>query len=120
MAEDVLRMATSGGARAIGRQALLGSIEPGRLADIVIHSPTRPELHPPTNTVRNLVYAARSKSVRTVIVNGQVVLDDGRFPHLEEPTLLADIDAASKRLLQRMGFTVPPNRVPSRVPLVGT
>ena len=111
LAEDVLRMATQGGARAVGKQALLGSLEVGKLADIVIHSPTRPELHPPTNMVRNLMYASRSKSVHTVIVNGRVVLDAGQFPHLDEPALLAQIDEASRGLLQRMGYTVPANGV---------
>ena len=114
MAEDVLRMATRGGAKAVGRDALLGSLEVGKLADIVIHAPTRPELHPPTDMVRNLIYASRSKSVHTVIVNGRVVLDEGRFPHLDEPALLAQIDAASRGLLKRMGFDVPANRVGTR------
>ena len=113
-AEDVLRMATRGGAKAIGKDALLGSLEVGKLADIVIHSPTRPELHPPTNLVRNLMYASRSKSVHTVIVNGRVVLDAGRFPDLDEAALLAEIDAASRGLLKRMGFDVPANRVRTR------
>ena len=114
MAEDVLGMATRGGAQAIGKNALLGSLEAGKLADIVIHSPTRPELHPPTNMVRNLMYASRSKSVHTVIVNGRVILDAGRFPHLDEPALLAQIDAASRGLLKRMGYDAPANRVTSR------
>ena len=61
--------------------------------------------------VRNLMYASRSKSVHTVIVDGRVVLDAGRFPHLDEPALLAQIDAASRGLLERMGFVVPANRV---------
>jgi cytosine/adenosine deaminase-related metal-dependent hydrolase len=111
LAEDVLRMTTQGGAGAVGKQTLLGSLDVGKLADIVIHFPTRPELHPPTNMVRNLMYASRSKSVHTVIVNGRVVLDAGQFPHLDEAALLAQIDEASRGLLQRMGYTVPANSV---------
>jgi cytosine/adenosine deaminase-related metal-dependent hydrolase len=110
LAEDVLRMATIGGARAVGKQALIGSLEAGKLADIVIHSPIRPELHPPTNLVRNLIYASRSKSVQTVIVNGRLILEAGHFAHLDEPAMLAKVDAASRGLLARMGYTVSANK----------
>jgi 5-methylthioadenosine/S-adenosylhomocysteine deaminase len=119
MAEDVLRMATRGGARAVGKEAQLGSIEVGKFADLVIHTLDRPELRPHTNMLRNLMYASRSKSVHTVIVNGRVILEAGAFIGLDEPALLAQIDAASRRLLDRMGLVVRPNRLSHRPNVTG-
>ncbi len=114
LAEDVLRMATRGGARAAGLEDRIGSIEPGKRADLVLHTLDRPELRPVTDMIRNLVYAAGSKSVRTVIVDGRVVLDDGQFPYLDEPALLARIDVAAQALLGRMGYTPFAERVDRR------
>jgi 5-methylthioadenosine/S-adenosylhomocysteine deaminase len=114
LAEDVLRMATRGGARAAGMEHAIGSIEVGKRADLVLHTLDRPELRPVTDMVRNLVHAARSKSIRSVIVDGRVVLDEGVFPHLDEAALLARIDAGAQAMLQRMGQEALPNPVPQR------
>ena len=59
--------------------------------------------------IRNLVYASRSKSVRTVIVDGKIVLEDGAFVTIDERAMLAAINEAAKGLLSRMGRTVEPN-----------
>lgn len=109
-AEDGLAMATRGGARAVGLDRLIGSLEVGKRADLVIHTMDRPELHPRTEMVRNLVYAARSKSVSTVIVDGRIVLDHGVFPHLDARAALAGIDASSLDLRRRAGIPVERNR----------
>lgn len=111
VAEDGLEMATLGGARATGMLDRIGSIEVGKYADLVIHTLDRPELVPVTNMVRGLFYAARSKSVHTVIINGKVVLDAGAFPAFRERELLKEIGKASAGLLKRMGVTVEPNRI---------
>jgi 5-methylthioadenosine/S-adenosylhomocysteine deaminase len=106
LAEDVLAMATRAGARATGLEARIGSLERGKRADLVIHSMDRPELNPPTDLLRNLVYASGSRSVRTVVVDGRIVLEDGAFPGLDEQRLIAQVNEASARLLGRMGVTV--------------
>lgn len=111
VAEDGIEMATLGGARATGMLDRIGSIEVGKYADLVIHTLDRPELVPVTDMVRGLFYAARSKSVHTVIINGKVVLDSGIFPAFEERALLREIGKASAALLKRMGVTPEPNRV---------
>jgi cytosine/adenosine deaminase-related metal-dependent hydrolase len=112
LAEDVLAMATRAGARATGFESRIGSLEPGKRADLVIHTLARPELNPPTDLLRNLIYASGSKSVRTVIVDGRVVLEDGAFPGLDEERLMAQVNEASRALLGRMGVTVSPDRSP--------
>jgi cytosine/adenosine deaminase-related metal-dependent hydrolase len=109
IAEDGMRMATRGGARASGLDRHIGSIEPGKRADIVIHTLNRPEIIPTTNMIRNLFYSSRSKSVHTVIVNGKVVLEEGVFVGIDEPEMLAHINEASMALLSRMGKTIEPN-----------
>jgi cytosine/adenosine deaminase-related metal-dependent hydrolase len=111
VAEDGFRMATRGGARAAGMDDRIGSIEIGKRADLVIHTLDRPEMIPTTNMVRNLFYASGSKAVRTVMVNGRVVLEDGAFVGLDEREALAEIDTASKALLSRMSKTIEPNRI---------
>jgi cytosine/adenosine deaminase-related metal-dependent hydrolase len=112
VAEDGMRMATRGGARAAGLEDRIGSIELGKRADIVIHTLARPEMIPTTNMMRNLIYSSRSKSVRTVIVNGRIVLEDGGFVGLDEAETLADINEAAMALLSRMGRPIEPNRIP--------
>ena len=112
VAEDGLRMATMAGARAAGLADRIGSIEAGKRADIVIHTLNRPEMIPTTNMVRNLFYASGSKSVDTVIVDGAVVLDRGRFTTVDESEMLEAINTASLSLLSRMGkLPCEPNRI---------
>ncbi|MBM4407424.1 MAG: amidohydrolase family protein, partial [Chloroflexi bacterium] len=114
VAEDVLAMATRAGARAAGLEDRAGSLEVGKRADLVIHTLDRPELRPTTDLVRNLIYAAGSRTVRTVIVDGAVILENGAFNRLDEARLLAQVDAASGALFRRIGRPVAPNRVPAR------
>jgi 5-methylthioadenosine/S-adenosylhomocysteine deaminase len=116
VAEDGLYMATRGGARAVGMQDRLGSIEAGKRADIVVHTLRRPELVPATDLVRNLMYSAGSKSVNTVIVNGKVVLRDGGFTTIDEAAVLRDVQSASDALFTRMGRASEPNRRRVRPP----
>jgi cytosine/adenosine deaminase-related metal-dependent hydrolase len=112
VAEDGMRMATRGGARAAGMEDRIGSIEVGKRADLVIHTLNRPEMIPTTNMMRNLFYSSRSKSVHTVIVNGKVVLENGAFGGIDEAEMLTHINDASMALLARMGKTIEPNRIP--------
>jgi cytosine/adenosine deaminase-related metal-dependent hydrolase len=114
LAEDGLRMATRGGARAAGLEAEVGSVEVGKRADLVLHTLDRPEMRPTADMIRALVFSARSRSIRSVIVDGRVVLDEGRFPHLDEPALLARIDEGAHALWRRMGYTPFSERIDRR------
>jgi 5-methylthioadenosine/S-adenosylhomocysteine deaminase len=119
VAEDGLYMATRGGARAVGMQDRLGSIEAGKRADIVVHTLRRPELIPTTDILRNLMYSAGSKSVDTVIVNGKVILRNSTFTTIDEVAVLRDIQSASDALLARMERTPEPNHRRLRPPPPG-
>ena len=83
-AESVFRMATAGGARALGLDDQIGSIEPGKLADIVLIDTQRPGLTPLYRVYSHLVYAASGRDVSTVLVNGRVVVRDGRVVTVNE------------------------------------
>ena len=113
-------MATMAGAKAAGLADRIGSIEAGKRADIVIHTLNRPEMIPTTDLVRNLFYASGSKSVDTVIVEGRVVLDGGRFATIDEIEMLKAINEASLSLLSRMGkLPIERNRIARATRSVG-
>jgi 5-methylthioadenosine/S-adenosylhomocysteine deaminase len=101
-AEDVLEMATIGGARAIGRSHDLGSLEVGKRADVVLVDLDRPHTVPVTDPVSNLVYAANSSNVDTVLIDGRIVLCDGRATTVDEAAILAEARAAAARIAGRI------------------
>ncbi|MEZ5190737.1 MAG: amidohydrolase family protein [Schumannella sp.] len=103
-AVDALRIATIGGARAAGLGDRIGSLEPGKRADLVIHSADRPESAPAFDPVRNLVYAAGSRTVRSVVIDGRVVLRDGRLTGVDEPEALAAVETAARAMVARTGY----------------
>ena len=106
-AEQALEMATLHGARVMGVPDLVGAIEANRRADIVIDRMQRPEWHPGLDPVYDLVYAAQSKTVDTVLIDGEVILKDGRFVAFDENEAYAEIDKAARALVKRLGFEIP-------------
>jgi 5-methylthioadenosine/S-adenosylhomocysteine deaminase len=105
-AETALEMATIHGAQAVGRADELGSIEPGKRADIVLHDATRPEAHPPVDPVANLVFSSQSRTVKTVVVNGEVVVEDGWPTRIDLERLLRQTDERARDLYGRLGYEV--------------
>ncbi|NNG03405.1 MAG: amidohydrolase [Inquilinus sp.] len=85
-AREVVAMATIGGARALGLDDRIGSIEPGKRADIVLIDATGAHMTPLYDPYAALVYAANAADVRTVTVDGRIVVEDRRL-------LTADTDA---------------------------
>jgi 5-methylthioadenosine/S-adenosylhomocysteine deaminase len=77
-AHQVLRMATLNGARALGLEALIGSLEVGKLADIVAIDLNQPATQPCYDPVSQVVYSAGSDQVSHVWVGGKAVLAEGR------------------------------------------
>ncbi|HEY7601197.1 MAG TPA: amidohydrolase family protein [Methylomirabilota bacterium] len=111
-AEAALEMATLLGARALGLGDELGSIEPGKRADLVLFDTQRPEWQALFNPVNNLVYNADGRSVHTVIVDGRVVVDAYRQSFVDEARLFARVQELGERLLARTGVTLPRPRWP--------
>jgi 5-methylthioadenosine/S-adenosylhomocysteine deaminase len=102
--EDVLEMATIGGARALGLESEIGSIEVGKRADLFVAdleaSPFAAPVHHPVSA---LVYSASGSEVETVIVDGRVVLDNGRLSTVDEDSIRAAARVAADRVAQRAG-----------------
>jgi len=79
-AAQVLELATLGGAKALGLEAEIGSIEPGKKADLVVLDLSGPHVVPEeADLISRLVYAARASDVRHVIVDGRIVVRDGKL-----------------------------------------
>jgi len=102
-AQQLLDFATINGAKAIGMQDSLGSIEPGKYADIVILSGRSPNLRPlvPENIIANIAYSANSLNVRTVLCQGDVVVDDGRVATLDVDDVMDRSEDVWRSLCQR-------------------
>lgn len=101
---DVLEMATIGGARAVGLEREIGSIEPGKYADIVIRSTDLPEAQPWSDPVQALVYSCGSKSVSKVIVNGELVWDGGRPVRVDAQEIYGLAQRSHGRMMDRLGL----------------
>lgn len=100
---DTLRLATRGGARAVGLGDEIGdgigALEPGKRADIVLIDLSGVHCRPLHDARAALVYSARASDVRTVIVDGKVLMRDGQLTTIDVPTLLDEIDDRVARLL---------------------
>lgn len=81
-AADILRMATLGGARAMGLQDTIGSIEVGKAADLIAIDLKHPTCQPVYNPISQIIYAAGRELVSHVWVNGHTLLDNRRFTQL--------------------------------------
>ena len=77
--EEVLTAATLNGAAAIGRADRIGSLEPGKQADLIVIDLQRPNMQPVHNVARNLVYSGSKENVRLTMVAGRVLYENGAF-----------------------------------------
>ena len=89
-AQTALEMATIGGARAMGMGSQIGSLEPGKRADVIVVGMTAARQTPMYNPVSHLVYSSRGDDVRTTIVNGKVLMRDRKVTTLDEGAVLAE------------------------------
>ena len=94
-ARTALEMATLGGARVIGQEKRLGSLEAGKLADLLIVRMDQPRQTPMYDPISHLVYVTRGDDVDTTIVNGRVLMRAGKVLTLDEPAVLAAARAAA-------------------------
>lgn len=97
----VIEMATLGGARALGLDAELGSLTPGKRADLVVFDFRRPHLVPLINAMGNLVHTAQGRDVEYVVCNGEVVVEGGELSRANTSVLLSDAQGAAEALWQR-------------------
>ncbi|MEM1504759.1 5'-deoxyadenosine deaminase [Domibacillus sp. 8LH] len=102
-ARTVFRIATIGGARAVGMGHEIGSIEAGKRADLVMlnlnHFHTFPSYD--IDPISRIVYSATRADVETTIVDGQIVMENGMMKTIDKTTVLREADASIKRLLKK-------------------
>src|SRR5277367_3713001 len=88
-AEQVVEMATIGGARAVHLEKLIGSLEAGKKADLIVVDTTAPHATPMYNVYSQLVYALKATDVRSVVIGGKIVMEDRKMLTLDEVAILA-------------------------------
>jgi 5-methylthioadenosine/S-adenosylhomocysteine deaminase len=111
-AEQAVEMATLVGARALGLEDEIGSIEVGKMADLVVFDTRRAEWRALLDPVNNLIYSADGRSVRTVIAGGRIVVDEGRVTFADEARVADKVQELGEALLARTGTRVNRGRWP--------
>lgn len=97
-AKSVLRMATIGGARALGLSGITGSLETGKKADIIILDTRKPHLTPMYNPVSHLVYAARGSDVQASVINGRLIMEEKKLLSLDISKIAGKVRKIAKNI----------------------
>jgi cytosine/adenosine deaminase-related metal-dependent hydrolase len=104
---ELFEMATLGGARALGLDADIGSIEVGKCADLAVLDLRRAHAVGPDDVYTRLIYSARASDVRLVMVGGRIVVEDGQLKVFSEADAVADAAVQREALLKRTGLPLP-------------
>jgi len=102
-ARQVLEMATIGGARAIGLDHEIGSLEAGKRADVILVRMDQPHQTPLYNVYSQLVYATKASDMDTVIINGRLVMENRKVLSVDEPAVLAKAREYGERIRKSLG-----------------
>jgi 5-methylthioadenosine/S-adenosylhomocysteine deaminase len=97
-AEQAVAMATINGARALHMEKEIGSLEPGKKADVILIRTDAPHATPMYNVYSQLVYALKSSDVDSVIINGRLIMDHRKMLTLDEPAILAHARSYAKQI----------------------
>ena len=104
-AARVLRMATIDGARALGLEQEIGSLEVGKRADVIVVDLTQPHASPRReDVVSTLVYSAQASDVRATIIDGRVLMRDGELLTLNEKSVIEYANREAEALVERAGL----------------
>jgi 5-methylthioadenosine/S-adenosylhomocysteine deaminase len=97
-ARAVLRMATLGGAEALHMDERIGSLEPGKRADVIVLGLSAPAALPLFDPVSHVVYSARSDAVETVIVEGRILMDHRRIRTLDTEAIRRRVERFGRKI----------------------
>ncbi len=102
-AETVLKMATVGGAEVLGAKDTIGSLEPGKKADLIVLDMNQPHLTPLFNIPSHMVYAARGADVIHSVINGRIVMKNRTLITLDEQEILAEVEKLGQKIQAMRG-----------------
>ena len=102
-AGDVIRMATIEGAQAIGLDGQIGSLEPGKRADLIVVGMHAARQTPMYDPLSHLVYVTRGDDVRTTIVNGRVLMREKKVMTLDETAVLTEARTLAEQVRKAVG-----------------
>ena len=111
---SLLEMQMINAAAAAGLEAELGSLEPGKRADVVVRSPRTAEAYPDNNPLHALALRMKAASVDTVLVNGAMVFSEGHSTRVDETEIYREVSASVVARAKRLGIDLQPGW-----PLVG-
>jgi cytosine/adenosine deaminase-related metal-dependent hydrolase len=103
-ARDVLRMATLDGARVMGLDASIGSLEVGKRADVIVVATDGPHVSPAEDPMSALVYAVKARDVRHVLVDGRPLVTLGELVTLDVPRVAARAREEARKVARRAGL----------------
>jgi len=107
-AETVIEMATINGARAMGIDKEVGSIEEGKKADFIVIDMDKSHLTPAPDPVSTIVYAAHGSDVDTVVVNGKILMRDRKVLVFDEEMVIENARTRYKKVAERAGLNIGP------------
>ena len=102
-AETMLEMATIQGARVLGAESEIGSLEPGKKADLIVLDMNQPHLTPLFNIPSHMVYAARGSDVVHSIINGTIVMRNRQLTTLDERAILDNTATMAEQIKNMKG-----------------
>ena len=103
-ATDIVKMATEGGARALGRESEMGTLDPGKRANIILVDQSGFHALPSDDPAATLVYSNTAADVVMTLVDGEVLYEDGKLTRIDEEKLKATIREQRKKLFERAGL----------------
>ena len=102
-AQTVLDWATLGGAKALGLEEKIGSLEVGKRADLFVIAPNTPKVVPIHDPVASLVYSCGQENVVMTVVDGKVLMKDGVIQQIDEASVIARCQQTALALAERCG-----------------
>jgi cytosine/adenosine deaminase-related metal-dependent hydrolase len=107
-AETVMEMATINGAKALGLEDLIGSIEAGKRADFILINMDAPHLIPAWDPVSTIAYAATGTDVDTVVIDGKMVMQHRQVATMDERAVLEDVRNRYRAVAKRGDLDIVP------------
>ena len=103
-AREIVRMATEYGARALGLDSEIGTLDPGKRADLILVDLSGAHVTPSEDPAATLVYAARASDVVLTMADGRILFENGRLTAFDEEEALAEARAQRRRVFRRAGL----------------